>query len=366
MADVSATDSPDRVLVRTAGGVGRLTLNRPEAINAVDVGMVETILATLRAWRDEPDVQIVLIDGAGERGLCSGGDVRALREGIASGDLASVDAFFLAEYRANALIGAYPKPVVAFMDGVTMGGGIGLSAHASVRVVTERSRLAMPETRLGFTPDVGGSWLLSHAPGRLGEFLALTSWTMGPGDAIHCGFADHLVPSAHLGDLRHALETRADPGTPNELVLLFDESPEAGPVERARPWIDEAFSAGSVTEIMDRLRDMGEGEGEITPAAALAELERRAPLALEVTLRAVRRARELPGLNASIEQEYHLVSYFVRTQPDMPEGIRAQVVDKDRDPRWNPATLAEVTRRHVDEAFAHRAPQPLWDRVPGE
>ncbi|WP_261166913.1 enoyl-CoA hydratase/isomerase family protein [Microbacterium sp. Marseille-Q6965] len=363
---MSDTDSRDRVLARTGGGVGRITLNRPEVINAVDVGMVETILATLRAWREDPEIEVVLIDGAGERGLCAGGDVRALRDAIVVGDIAAVDAFFLAEYRANALIGAFPKPVVAFMDGVTMGGGIGLSAHAGVRIVTERSRLAMPETRLGFTPDVGGSWLLSHAPGRLGEFLALTSWTMGPADAIHCGFADHLVPSGHLDDLRHALQTRADPGTPNELALLFDESPEAGPVQRARPWIDEAFSAGSVAEIIDRLRGMGEVDGEITPAAALAELEQRAPLALEVTLRAVRRSRELPGLNAAIEQEHHLVSYFVRTQPDMPEGIRAQVVDKDRTPRWRPATLTEVTPQAVDEAFAHRSPRPLWDRAPGE
>lgn len=340
--------------------MGRLTLNRPEAINAVDLDMVRSLIAALEDWRTDPDVQAVLLDGAGDRGLCAGGDVRLLREQTVAGEFDRVEEFFHAEYHLNALIDEYPRPFVAFMDGVTMGGGIGVSAHGSVRVVTERSKLAMPETRIGFTPDVGGTWILGRAPGRLGEFLALTGWTMGPADAIRCGFADHLVPAAHLADVAHALETRADPATPNELVLLFDESPAEGPIERAQSWIDEAFAGETVAEIRERLRSMPQGDGEITPAAVLAELDQRSPLALSVTLRALRRARELPDLRAVLAQEYGLVSWFVRTQPDMPEGIRAQVVDKDRSPRWNPASLDDVPDDLIDEAFAHRAPVPLW------
>ncbi|OCG74834.1 3-hydroxyisobutyryl-CoA hydrolase [Microbacterium sediminis] len=350
----------DRVLRARRNGVGRLTLNRPEAINAVDIDMVRSMLAALDAWRDDADVHLVLLDGVGDRGLCAGGDVRLLREHIVAGRFDAVEEFFRGEYLLNATIDEYPRPFVAFMDGVTMGGGIGISAHGSVRVVTERSRLAMPETRIGFTPDVGGTWLLGRAPGRLGEFLALTGWTMGAADAILCGLADHAVPAAHLPDLAHALETRADPATPNELVLLFDETMEPGPIERARPWIDEAFAGETVAEILERLRAMPETDGEITPSAVHAELVQRAPLALAVTLRAVRRARELPDLRAALAQEYGLVSWFVRTQPDMAEGIRAQVVDKDRSPRWNPATLEGVVDDMIDEAFAHRAPVPLW------
>ena len=350
----------DRVIRVRSNGVGRLTLNRPEVINAVDTDMVLALTEALEDWRHDPEVQIVLLEGAGDRGLCAGGDVRTLRDHILAGAFDEVEVFFRAEYRLNALIDEYPKPFVALMDGVTMGGGIGVSAHGSVRVVTERSRLAMPETRIGFTPDVGGSWLLGHAPGHLGEFLALTGWTMGPADAIRCGLADHLVPAAHLSDLAHALETRTDPATPNELVLLFDESVPAGPIEQAQPWIDVAFAADSVAENRERLRELPEGDGEITPAAVREEIDRRAPLALAVTLRAVRAARELPDLRAALAQEYGLVSWFVRTQPDMPEGIRAQVVDKDRSPRWNPARLDDVSADMIDEAFAHRAPVPLW------
>lgn len=364
VARVTAIVDTARVRSSKNGGLGRITLNRPEAINALDLAMVQAIRATLLAWRDDADVQTVVIDGAGERGTCAGGDVRALRDAILAGDLDGTDEFFATEYRTNALIGTYPKPVVGIMDGVTMGGGIGMTGHAAVRVVTERSKLAMPETRIGFTPDVGGSWLLAHAPGHLGEFLALTSATMGPADAIHCGFADHMVPSDRLADLVHALETRADPATPNELVMLFDESLDAGPIAAAQPWIDEAFAADTVAAVMDRLRGMGDVAGDLTPAGTLADLEERAPLGLEVTLRAIRRARELPDLRSALEQEYGLVSFFARTRADMTEGIRAQLVDKTRDPKWDPPTLADVTPQLVDAAFSHRPPQPLWDEGP--
>ena len=287
----TAPVTPPRVLVRTEGALGRLTLNRPEAINALDLGMIELMTAALEAWRDDTDVQIVLIDGAGERGMCAGGDVRALHAQIVAGRQDETAEFFRAEYALDALIAEYPKPVVALADGITMGGGIGIAGHAAIRIVTERSKLAMPETRIGFTPDVGGTWLLGQAPGRLGEYFGLTGTTMTAADALHLGFADYFVPSDRLDTLRDALAYRADPTGPAEIVLLFDETPEPSTLPAAREWIDEAFSAGTVGEIVERLRAHGG-----TDAVAAADLlESLAPTGLAVTLDAVREARRCPA-----------------------------------------------------------------------
>ncbi|MET0672710.1 MAG: enoyl-CoA hydratase/isomerase family protein [Microbacterium pygmaeum] len=345
-----------RVLVRTEGGLGRLTLNRPRALNALDLGMILELSAALDAWENDPDIDIVLLDGAGERGLCAGGDVRGLYEQIRAGDAEATGEFFRAEYALNARIAEYPAQFVVFADGITMGGGIGLAGHAAVRVVTERSALAMPETRIGFTPDVGGTWLLAHAPGRLGEYFALTGASMDAADAIYAGLADHLVPSDRLDDLRDALVTRADPATPTELVLLFDETPPPSRAAAAREWIDDAFAAETVAEIVDRLRARGEPEASAT-ADVLGELS---PTALTVTLEAVRRARGLPDLRSALTQEYGLVLWFATTQPDLPEGIRAQLVDKDRSPRWQPSALADVGADAAASAFAYVPPVPLW------
>ncbi|HYP73605.1 MAG TPA: enoyl-CoA hydratase/isomerase family protein, partial [Microbacterium sp.] len=285
-----------------------------------------------------------------------GGDVRGLHAQIVDGHADEVAVFFRAEYTLNARIAEYPKPVVAIADGVTMGGGIGLAGHAAVRVVTERSRLAMPETRIGLTPDVGGSWLLARAPGRTGEYLALTGAVMDAADAIHAGFADALVPSDRLGDLRDALLSRADPATPAELVLLFDETPPASALAAARPWIDDAFAGDTVAEIVARLRARPEPEASAA-ADVLGELS---PTSLAVTLAAVRAARTLPSLRAALAQEFGLVLWIAKTQPDLVEGIRAQLVDKDRSPRWTPATIAEVAGDLGERALAWAPPAPLW------
>ncbi|MGO2668038.1 MAG: enoyl-CoA hydratase/isomerase family protein [Microbacterium gubbeenense] len=350
-----ATD--DRVRVRKYSALGRITINRPEAIGAVDTPMLRAIAGALDGFRTDSDIDTVLVDGTGERGFCAGGDVRQLRAAIRSGDVAGAEEFFRVEYRTNAAIAEFPVPVVAFADGVTMGGGIGLAGHARVRVVTETSRLAMPETRIGFTPDVGGSWLLARAPGRIGEYLALTSETMDPADAIYAGFADHFVRREDLGAVRDALENRADPANPTELVMLFDETPEESGLVGAREWIDDAFAGETVLEIRERLgelaRDPRWQREERSPASALAALEERSPTALAVTLAAIRSSRTLPNLRAALEQEYRLVMWFAETQPDMVEGIRAQMVDKDRDPRWSPARDEDLADDVVERAFAH-------------
>jgi enoyl-CoA hydratase len=353
MAD--AVDS-SRVLVRSRGGLGHVTLNRPEALNALDVEMIRALTAALDSWRDDPDVQIVLLDGAGQRGLCAGGDVRGLYDQIVAGDPEGTGVFFREEYALNALIAEYPKPIVVIADGITMGGGIGLAGHAAVRVVTERSRLAMPETRIGFVPDVGGTWLLAHAPGRLGEYLGLTGQSMNASDAVYAGFADHVVPSDHLAALDDALETRADPAGPAELVLLFDETPEPSRLEADRVWIDDAFAADTMGEVIERLRARPEPEASATADT----LEKLSPTGLAVTLAAIRAARELPDLRAALAQEYALVMWFATTQPDLVEGIRAQLVDKDRNPQWRPATIGELAPDTAASALAHRPSVPLW------
>lgn len=353
---MTENSASDRVLVRTEGALGRLTLQRPEAINALDLGMVQTLTAALEAWRTDTDVQIVLLDGAGDRGFCAGGDVRALHAQIVSGHPESTAEFFRAEYALNAMIAEYPKPVVAFADGITMGGGIGLAGHAAIRIVTERSKLAMPETRIGFTPDVGGTWLLGRAPGRLGEYLALTGGAMSGADAIALGFADYFVPSENLDALREALAFRADPTGPSEIVLLFDETPEPSEVLDARAWVDEAFSADTVVDIVERLQAQG-----TTDAAATADLlEGLAPTGLVVTLDAVREARAAVGLREALEGEYRRVLWFVHEHPDLVEGIRAQLVDKDRNPSWQPASLAELGTDAGADAREYVPATPLF------
>ncbi|WP_307223542.1 enoyl-CoA hydratase/isomerase family protein [Microbacterium arborescens] len=354
MTDAAASDS--RVRARVDRALGHLTLDRPRAINALDLGMIESLAAALDEWEHDPGVDAVLLDGAGERGLCAGGDVRGLYDQIVAGDVAETAHFFRAEYALNARIASYPKPVVVFADGVTMGGGIGLAGHAAVRVVTERSRLAMPEVRIGFTPDVGGSLLLARAPGRVGEYLALTGESMDAADAIYAGFADHLVPSQRLDDLRDALVSRADPQTATELVLLFDETAGPARLEAARPWIDDAFAADSVAEIIDRLRERAEPDARATAEM----LETLPPTALAVTLAAVRAARERNELRSVLAQEYGLVLWFATTQLDLVEGIRARLVDKDGTPSWSPASRDDLAPDVVAQAFAFEPAPALW------
>ncbi|HEX5567077.1 MAG TPA: enoyl-CoA hydratase/isomerase family protein [Streptomyces sp.] len=345
------TGSEEHVLLRTTGRAAHITLNRPGALNALNHAMVRRIDEALTAWEHDPAVETVVITGAGERGLCAGGDIRAIHDDARDGDGTASAAFWRDEYHLNARIARYPKPYVAVMDGIVMGGGVGVSAHGGVRIVTERSRIAMPETGIGFVPDVGGTHLLALAPGELGTHLALTGAQIGAGDALLCGLADHYVPSASLrqfvADLA-ALPVR-------EVLDRHVQAPPRGELAGQREWIDTCYAADTVEDIVRLLLDHG------APAAkeAAETLFTRSPTALKVTLAALRRARRLGSLERVLDQEYR-VSCAALALPDLVEGVRAQIIDKDRDPRWSPATLAEVTDADVERFFT-----PLGERELG-
>ncbi|WP_327256540.1 enoyl-CoA hydratase/isomerase family protein [Streptomyces sp. NBC_01244] len=343
----TSPEEPDHVLLRTEGHAAYITLNRPKALNALTHPMALRIDQALTVWEHDPAVETVVIEGAGERGLCAGGDIRAIYEDARSGGTASAD-FWRDEYRLNARIARYPKPYVALMDGIVMGGGVGISAHGTVRIVTERSRIAMPETGIGFVPDVGGTYLLALAPGELGTHLALTGTPVGAADALLCGLADHFVPADRLpalaSDLAH--------GSVHEVLERFVEPVPVGVLHGHREWIDHCYAADTAEEILARLL-----AADLPAAKASADtLPAKSPTAVKVTLAALRRARRLGPLERVLEQEYR-VSVAALSSPDLVEGIRAQVIDKDRDPRWSPATLQAVGPAEVERFFA-----PLGDR----
>ncbi|MFG2225024.1 enoyl-CoA hydratase/isomerase family protein [Streptomyces sp. NPDC048644] len=335
------THPDDTVLLHTQGRAGYLVLNRPKALNSLTHDMVGRIDDTLTLWEKDPAIETVVISGAGDRGLCAGGDIRAIHDDARTGGTASAG-FWRDEYRLNARIARYPKPYVALMDGIVMGGGVGISAHGSVRIVTERSRIAMPETGIGFVPDVGGTYLLALAPGRLGTHLALTGTPVGAADALRCGLADHFVPADRLTALGADL---ADAPV-REVLPRYVAEPPAGVLDGARHWIDHCYAADTVEEIHARLLGSGEPEAERAAAA----LRTKSPTSLKITLRALREAPGLGPLERVLEQEYRIACALLGSA-DLVEGIRAQVIDKDRDPHWSPPTIEEVTEADVDRYF---------------
>ncbi|WP_024794767.1 enoyl-CoA hydratase/isomerase family protein [Tomitella biformata] len=337
-----AADAPE-VLVERRGRIGVLTLNRPRAINALTHAMVRVIDDALIEWAADPAVEAVVLTGAGERGLCAGGDIvsihrdgQRIQEGL-SGD--STLEFWREEYILNARIGSYPKPYIAVMDGIVLGGGVGISAHANTRIVTETSSIGMPEVGIGFIPDVGGTYLLARAPGNAGIHAALTTQRFGPGAAIANGFADHYVLQEKLPEL---LESLASEG-----VQALARFAGPAPAETSAPWVAESFAADTVEEILARL----DGVDGADAAKAASQIRGKSPVALKVTLRSIREAAELPSLEAVLDLEYR-VSTAALSSHDLVEGIRAQIIDKDRNPQWQPATLEDVTSADVDAYFA--------------
>ncbi len=330
----------DEVLFARDGVLGRVLLNRPRAINSLTREMVVAMRRQLEAWAEDPDISAVSLEGAGERGLCAGGDVRAVREAHLAGGSGGVD-FWADEYVLDAQIAEYPKPVVAVMDGIVMGGGLGLSMFATARWVTPRSRVAMPETIIGFFPDVAATYRLSRTPGELGTHMAMTGATVSGGDAVHLGLADAVLDPADVPGLLAGIAA----GGPVEAVppAALDDGSE---LAASRSWIDECYTGDDPAAILERLR------AHPDPAAhrAAEEIALRSPLSVAVTLEALRRAasagspREVLGMDT-------VVSANLLERPDFSEGVRALLVDKDKSPRWEHADLTEVPRHEVLELF---------------
>lgn len=348
-AVAAVSDSEGDLIARREGSAGIIRLNRPKAINAVTLEMFRDIDKALDAFEADPDVAVILLEGAGERGLCAGGDIRALWESSkVRGDLGKI--LWREEYILNARIAKFAKPYVAFMDGIVMGGGVGLSAHSAHRVVTERTKLAMPEVGLGFFPDVGGTFLLSRSPGEIGTYFGLTGQTMNGPDAIYARFADAVVPSAKLASLREAL-TKVRPGiTPGEIKTLIDgfaTGERSGPVAANQSKIDAWFAHDRMEDIVAALQRDGSDLAQST----LKTLNEKSPRGMVVTLKLLRLARASSSLEQCLVREYR-AALEVFASDDFREGVRAAVIDKDRSPKWSPPRIEDVTPEMVALYFA--------------
>jgi enoyl-CoA hydratase len=311
------------VRIRVDGRAGRITLTRPQALNALTHEMARAIDAALVGWAEDPAVALVVIDAEGPRAFCAGGDIASIYADGRQGDFAPAQRFWAEEYRMNARIARYPKPFVALLHGFVMGGGVGIAGHGSHRVVGESAQVAMPECGIGLIPDVGGTQLLADAPGHLGEYLGLSGARMGPGDALFAGFADAFVPEAAWPELVAALAAGGDPAAIEAFAKPAPEAPLAG----LREFIDDAFAAPDLAAIGARLEasDWGHGVRKV--------LARQSPLSMACTLELVRAARRDPGVEKALRREYRF-TWRSQTDGDLLEGIRAAVIDKDRKPVW--------------------------------
>lgn len=330
------------VLFVRDGAAGIITLNRPKALNALTLGMVRAIHPQLEAWATDDAVKVIIVEGVGEKAFCAGGDIRALHDWGKAGDREVID-FYREEYRLNAYIKNYPKPYVALMDGIDMGGGVGVSVNGSHRVATERLTFAMPETGIGLFPDVGGTYFLPRCPGEIGMFLALTGERLKAADAVHAGIADVFVPAEKLVELKAALA--AGEGV-DAALKTFSADAGVPPLAANRANIDKHFSKGSVAEIVASLT----ADGGEWAAKVLATLATKSPTSLLVGYRQVREGAQL-SFEEAMKLEFRLTNRFMRGH-DFYEGVRAIIIDKDQKPQWKPATLEAVTPGDVDAYFA--------------
>jgi len=353
---IPALQSDGQILAEVNGCLGLITLNRAQALNALSLAMIRDITVLLQTWAAEPAIQAVAILGAGRDGkpaaFCAGGDIRFFHQAALAGDRALED-FFTEEYALNHLIHHYPKPYIALMDGVVMGGGMGISQGSRLRVLTEHSKLAMPETNIGLFPDVGGGWFLGQCPGHIGEWLALTGQALGAGDAIELGLGDVFVQATGLPALIEALR-QGDQPSAEHVVATVMERVDLAPAPdhmHLRSRIDRHFGAADMPAILASLAAATDDDWARQTHASLLK---RSPLMLAVTLEQVRRARGL-SLAEDLRMERDLVHHCFHLRPgaasETVEGIRALAVDKDHSPRWNPASLAEVSREQVLRYF---------------
>lgn len=344
--------SEPEILTRIEAGVGIITLNRPKVIHALNKAMCEAMTEALLDWRDNAAVRSVLIDHAGERGFCAGGDIRMIAESGA-GDASEAKAFFHAEYRLNHLLFDYPKPITAIVDGIVMGGGVGISEPADVRVATERTTYAMPETGIGLFPDVGGGWFLPRLPGQTGVWLALTGARLKAADTVALGIHTHFTPSDRVEALKAALA--AEPGDPKAVADRFAADPGPAPLSEHREAIDRLFGHDTVEAIFAAL----EADGSDWAAKQLSVLKTKSPQSMKVSLRQIRTGAGLTSFAENMAMEYRLGGRVVRTH-DFQEGVRAVIVDKDNAPKWSPADLAGVTDADLDALFAPLPADEEW------
>jgi enoyl-CoA hydratase len=357
MPSTSETGAAEsETLVERQGALGRIRLNRPKALNSLTLQMVRDIQAALDDFEQDPAVAAVLVTGEGERGLCAGGDIRAIYDGGKAGSDVPTT-FWREEYTLNARIGRYSKPYSVIMDGIVMGGGVGVSVYGSHRIVTERTRFAMPETGIGFFPDVGASWFLTRQDNELGTYVGLTGEPLGAADAILVGLADIFVRSERLAELIGALASlpaESSRAVISTTIAGFSEAPPDGVLESQQQAIARPFAFGTIEEVLAALRENGSPFAE----KLLSVLSVKSPLSLNVTLRLLRLGRKTERLEDCLEREFAATSAVLRSH-DFYEGVRAAVIDKDRNPQWRPARLADVTAADIDAYFQPSA-HPLF------
>ncbi len=346
-------DEPE-VLLEQRGRIGLITLNKPRALNALSLGMIHAIEPQLKAWATDDGVDAVVIQGAGEKAFCAGGDIRDLYEGRGT-DFGPT--YYAAEYQLNVLIHTYPKPYIALMDGVTMGGGVGMSVHGSHRVVSDRVLFAMPETGIGLFPDIGASWFLPCCPGEIGMYLGLTGHRLRAADTLYAGIGDVHVPAARNDDLIAALAgaTALDGDRVAAILRDFAVDPGEAPLAAHRAAIDRCFAGDSVEDIHSRLA----AEDNDWARDQIATLATKSPTAMKVTHRQLRLGARIESIADIMAMEYRIADRCFRGH-DLFEGIRAVVIDKDGAPKWNPTTLDAVSDGDVDEYFEPAAGEPSF------
>ena len=352
VADMLLKLEDQEVITRVEDGVGRITLNRPKAIHALNRGMCEAMIEALLDWRGDDTMKSVLIDHAGERGFCAGGDIRMIAESGA-GDASEAKAFFRTVYQLNHLLFEYPKPITAIVDGIVMGGGVGISEPADVRVATDRTTYAMPETGIGLFPDVGGGWFLPRLPGQTGVWLALTGARLKAADTVALGIHTHYVASDATTALTE--ELLAAPADPQVVADRVSGDPGPSPLAPHREAIDRLFAFDTVEAIFAAL----EADGSEWALKQLDTLKTKSPQSLKVSLRQIRTGATLTSFADNMAMEYALGGRVVRTH-DFQEGVRAVIVDKDNAPKWSPDTLEGVSDHLLDELFSPLPENEAW------
>ncbi|APC14296.1 crotonase [Pseudomonas frederiksbergensis] len=348
--DATAND----VLAEVRNHIGHLTLNRPAGLNAITLDMVRSLHQQLDAWSKDPHIHAVVLRGAGEKAFCAGGDIRSLYDSFKSGNTLHED-FFVEEYALDLAIHHYRKPVLALMDGFVLGGGMGLVQGADLRVVTERSRLAMPEVAIGYFPDVGGSYFLPRTPGELGIYLGVSGVQIRAADTLYCGLADWYLHSEKLAELDQCLDSLKWHETPLKDLqgllarLAVQQLPDA-PLQALRPAIDHFFALPDVPSIVEQLRTVTIADSRDWAMTTADVLDSRSPLAMGVTLEMLRRGRQL-SLENCFALELHLDRQWFE-RGDLIEGVRALLIDKDKSPRWNPPTVQALDARQVASFFS--------------